>query len=319
MLDATTVNNQTRVLIVGLGSIGSRHLAVLNELNCNVGVCTRQETHINHCYPNVEDAVNCFQPNKILIANATADHESTLKRLLAQTSEAHILVEKPLFSLPANFVDIEVQHRISVAYNLRFHPAVLALRELLRHEESVAAQFYVGMYLPLWRPERDYRMSYSASVSAGGGVLRDLSHEIDLALWLFGPWVGLVAHGGHLSELEIETEDTMGVLFETKSCPKIALEINYLDRVPRRSILVHTRSHTYELDLIQGKLLRDGKVIEVWTVERNSTYRDQDRAWLNDDRQILCSFDEGFQVLRMIAAIEQSVTSRTWIQNLFIL
>lgn len=319
MLDANTINNQTRVLIVGLGSIGSRHLSVLSELNCDVGVCTRQKTSCSQSYPNVEDAVLHFQPNKILIANATADHESTLHRLLAQNSVADILIEKPLFSLPSDSVSLEAQHRISVAYNLRFHPAVLALRELLQLEDCVTAQFYVGMHLPLWRPERNYRTSYSASASAGGGVLRDLSHEIDLALWIFGPWASLVAHGGHLSELEIETEDTVCVLFESKRCSKVTLEINYLDRAPRRSILIHTRSHTYELDMIQGALFCDGKVIQVWTVERNSTYRDQDLAWLNNDCQILCSFDEGSQVLRMIAAIEQSLERRSWIQNHFIL
>jgi hypothetical protein len=73
------------------------------------------------------------------------------------------------------------------------------------------------------------------------------------------------------------------------------------------------------LDLIQGKLFCDGKVINVWTVERNSTYRDQDIAWLDNDRHILCSFKEGSQVLQMIAAIEQSIERRSWIQNLFIL
>jgi len=319
MPDANTINNQTRVLIVGLGSIGLRHLSVLSELNCDVAVCTRQKTSCSKCYLNVEDAVLHFQPHKILIANATADHESTLHRLLAQNSIADILIEKPLFSLSSDSVSLEAQHRISVAYNLRFHPAVLALRELLQHEDCVTAQFYVGMHLPLWRPERNYRTSYSASASAGGGVLRDLSHEIDLALWIFGPWVRLVAHGGHLSELEIETEDTVGVLFQSKRCSKVTLEINYLDRVPRRAILVHTRLHTYELDLIQGKLFCDGKVINVWTVERNSTYRDQDIAWLDNDRHILCSFKEGSQVLQMIAAIEQSIERRSWIQNLFIL
>ena len=44
-------------------------------------------------------------------------------------------------------------------------------------------------WLPYWRPERDYRESYSARADEGG-VLRDLVHELDYAIWAFGGPVG---------------------------------------------------------------------------------------------------------------------------------
>ena len=40
-------------------------------------------------------------------------------------------------------------------------------------------------YLPSWRKTVDYTKSYSAFPNRGGGVLLDLSHEIDYLKWLF--------------------------------------------------------------------------------------------------------------------------------------
>lgn len=313
--DGSPFKSKLRVLLVGYGSIGARHHAVLSELGCDTAICSRQLLPDVLCFKTIEEATSTYEPNKILVSNATADHREVLRYLDFKKSEADVLVEKPLFSFPDDDFSVGFQKHVNVAYNLRFHPVILALREALKEEQAVAAQFYVGMYLPAWRPSRDYRMTYSSSVAQGGGVLRDLSHELDLALWLFGSWTSLVAHGGHFSELEIETEDTVGIMWRAENCPKVNLELNYLDRVPRRSILVHTTSHSWEVDLIQGNLLCDGVVKQAWNVERNSTYLAQDSAWLNGERTVLCSFLEGLEVLRLIEAIESSITNQSWIQK----
>ena len=304
-----------RVLIIGLGSIGRRHQTLLAELGCEVAACTRHAQPDLPCFEDLDQAIRAHQPQYIVVANPTADHESTLHRLASLAPDARLLVEKPLCSRVPDSLPAGLTERISVGYNLRFHPVVLALREALHEEQPVSAQLYVGQYLPDWRPGRDYRTSYSAFAAQGGGVLRDLSHELDLGLWLFGPWQRLVAHGGHFSELEIETEDTVSLLWQATRCPKVNVEINYLDRAPRRSILVHTRRHTWEADVLGGRLLRDGAAVESWQPERNVTYRNQDRAWLQNEGGVLCAFDEGLAVLHMIEAAEASLRQATWIRS----
>ena len=312
---ASQLQHPIRVLVIGLGSIGKRHLGLLQELGCDVAACTKHGLPEVRCFESIETAVQTHRPEKILIANATSDHYSTLRQLKNLGVTADLLVEKPLFSRPDETQPLEVQQRISVAYNLRFHPAVLALREVLKDEEPVSAHLYVGMHLSTWRPGRDYRTTYSASKVQGGGVLRDLSHELDLGLWLFGSWSRLVAHGGHFSELEIETEDTVSILWAAERCPKVGVEINYLDRASRRTILVHTRSHTWEVDMLGCRLLCDGQVHQSWTIERNTTYLAQDGAWLRGERDVLCSFSEGLAVLHQIQAIEQSITREAWVHH----
>ncbi len=307
--------SQPRALIIGLGSIGRRHQALLTDLGCAVAACTRHAQPELPCFEDLDRALREHRPQFIVVANPTSDHEATLKRLAELAPEARLMVEKPLSSHVPDGLPASLVGRIAVGYNLRFHPAVLALRAALRDEEPVSAQLYAGQHLPDWRPGRDYRTSYSASAAQGGGVLRDLSHELDLALWLFGPWQRLVAHGGHFSGLDIETEDTVGLLWQAERCPKVGVEINYLDRAPRRSILVHTRRHTWEADVFGARLLRDGELLESWMPERNATYRDQDRAWLQNETGILCTFDEGLAVLHMIAAAEVSLQQAAWIRS----
>ena len=307
--------SQPRALIIGRGSSGRGRQALLTDLGCAVAACTRHAQPDLPCFEDLDTALREHQPQFIVVANATADHEATLQRLAELAPEARVLVEKPLCSHVPAALPGDLAQRISLGYNLRFHPAVLALRAALRDEQPVSAQLYAGQHLPDWRPGRDYRTSYSASTAQGGGVLRDLSHELDLGLWLFGSWQRLVAHGGHFSGLEIETEDTVGLWWQAARCPKVGVEINYLDRAPRRSILVHTRRHTWEADVLGSRLLRDGSVLESWSPERNATYRDQDRTWLRNDAGVLCTFDEGLAVLHMIAAAEASLRQAAWIRS----
>ena len=74
-----------------------------------------------------------------------------------------------------------------VVCNMRFHPAVAALRHALPMiGKPLFAQAHYGNYLPDMRPGADYRTLYCASAAAGGGVILDAIHEIDYLIWLFG-------------------------------------------------------------------------------------------------------------------------------------
>ena len=102
------------------------------------------------------------------------------------------------------------------------------------NEKILSAHAHVGEWLPGWRPGRDYRDSNSAKKSDGGGVLRDLSHEIDYVLWLFGACRQLVAVAGHSSSLEIDSEDQASLLMKMESDSTVYVHLNYLDRPARR-------------------------------------------------------------------------------------
>jgi predicted dehydrogenase len=166
--------------------------------------------------------------------------------------------------------------------------------------------------LPLWRPGRDFRSVYSASKEQGGGVLRDLSHELDLLIWLFGDWQRLTAIGGHLSDLEINSDDMFALMMTFERCPVVTLELNYLDRVGRRRIVVNGIRKTYEADFMTGVLMVDGER-EEYGCQRDHTYVEMHRAILEGRSGDVCSFDEGLGVVAMIDAAEMSAVSGGWV------
>jgi predicted dehydrogenase len=301
-----------KALVVGYGSIGQRHERLLRHLGLETAIVSKR-THAGRrdAYSDLASAVSDWNPDYVVIANATADHRESLDILATGRFAGTVLIEKPLFGSPA---DLPAHHfaRCAVAYNFRFHPLLTRLKALLAAESAVTAQVHVGQHLSQWR-STDYRTSYSASRQAGGGALRDLSHEIDYALWLFGPWQKLTAMGGHFSELEIDSDDSYSLLLETAYCPSLSIHVNYLDRIPRRDVHINTRSHTLKLDLIAGRLDVDGETIETCAMERDATYLAQHKAMLAGDATRTCSLEQGLEVLTVIEAAERASNQRVWI------
>lgn len=306
----------TPVLIVGFGSIGRRHAEVLSTLGCSVGVVSRR-TSIYGCpwpaWTDLKSAIECLSPSYIVIATETARHHGDLLDLADSGFKGRVLVEKPLFGSPRALPDLPVAE-IRVGYNLRFHPAIQALKEALAGELALSVEASVGQYLPDWRPGTDYRTSYSAKRAEGGGVLRDLSHEIDLLIWLFGQPAAVVAMGGRVSDLAIDSDDAWSVLIRQSGSAMTVLHLDYLHRPGRRTIHVETKTRSICLDLIAGCLTIDGRPRSI-AFERNDSYRQMHAAMIGrrptDD---LCDALTGLTVLQTITAIERSATEEQWVR-----
>ncbi len=302
----------TTAVIVGYGSIGARHASVLRETGCRVGVVSRRERPVADlpCHPDLASALDAEAPDYVVIANETAMHRETLEELTRSGFDGRVLVEKPLFAEPAPIPE----HRFAlcaVGYNLRFHAVLLALRDAIATERVVSAHVYCGQYLPDWRPHTNWRASYSADRTRGGGVLRDLSHELDYLTWLFGGWSRVTATQGNTGILGIDADDCRCLLVQLERCEAATVQLNYLDRPGRREIIVNGGAHTWRADLGTYVLECDG-VGTAFSVDRNDSYRAMHHAMLSGDRDRLCTFEEGARVVDFIAAIERAAASHAW-------
>lgn len=303
---------EKKCLVIGYGSIGQRHVSVLNELGHHTAVVSRRIINYQPSYQSVQEAVLYEKPEYIVIANETVEHEKTLSLLMQLGYSGKILVEKPLF---ANLSDNKgIPKNTYVGYNLRFHPIIQKLQEELSSEQVLSVQSYVGQYLPSWRPDSEYRDSYSARKDRGGGVLRDLSHELDYLYLLFGQWKCLSAQGGTYSKLEIDSDDHFTILYQTPTVPTITVQMNYIDHIGQRFIVVNTNTSTYHADLINNTLKINNKTFQ-YTVERNDTYRSQHIAILTDELANVCTFKEGFNLMEMIKSAETASTAKVWVYN----
>ncbi|GAB6052548.1 Gfo/Idh/MocA family oxidoreductase [Magnetospira thiophila] len=296
----------SRALVVGHGAIGARHARLLAARGLEVAVVSRRPGVFDRQFTTLSEGLSGWQPDLLVIASRTDEHLSDLTQAAEAGFRGRVLVEKPFLHAPATLPG----HRFAdlrIGYNLRFHPVIQGLRRWLDGLSVFGCQFHVGQYLPDWRPQRDYRDGYSARREQGGGVLRDLSHELDLLLWLFGPWRRVTALGGQVSDLDIDSDDLVTLLVETERCPVVSVHLNYLDQPARRNILMQTSEGTLEADLIAGTLA--GTRFEL---ERDSTY-----AALHEDvlsgGGLACDQAQGLAVTHLIAAAERALSERSWV------
>ena len=299
-------------LVIGYGSIGSRHANILRELNCSVSVVTKRKlTEMPHkCYASVEDAFLDDNYDYVIIANNTSDHYPTVLSLIESNFSGVLLIEKPIFS---NYAEIPKNsfEQVFVAYNLRFHPIIQYIYNLTREEKIYSIQVYVGQYLPIWRPNRDYRTLYSAFKEKGGGVIRDLSHELDYLLWILGGWKQVTGIGGKFGDLEIDTDDVFCLLMETEKCPAVILQMNYLDQIGQRSIIINLKSKTIKADLVKS-IIEVNNVKEEYQLERNYTYRELHKSIIGGNYQYPCTYEQGLKVLSLIENVEEASGKGIW-------
>jgi len=239
-----------KVAVVGAGSIGQRHQRLLQELGHEVVVVSKSSKSAK--YKSLTDALAQEHFEYVVLASPTSQHFADLRVLIEKNFIGSVLVEKPIFDRSEKLKPNRFK-LLAVGYNLRFHPAIIWLQETLPQLGAISSvNFYVGQYLPTWRPDSDYRTSSSAKTDSGGGVLRDLSHELDLVQYIFGDWKKITAIGGKFSDLEIETDDTFSILLQTDRCSAVSVQMNYSDRLRQRLITVNGNNGTIQIDLVSN-------------------------------------------------------------------
>ena len=211
--------------------MGSRHLRIAREQfpTAEIKVFVHRELSeipefsVGYLVTIVE--VIQFAPQIAVIANPSSLH-IPIAQTLAQVS-AHLLIEKPISNLldgVYELIETCKEHHcvLLMGYNLRYLRSLQEFRELIHKGiigEVVSVRCEVGQYLPIWRPESDYRQGVSARKELGGGVLLELSHELDYLRWIFGDIDWVRATLTKQSSLEIDVEDsahlTLGFLSRT--------------------------------------------------------------------------------------------------------
>jgi predicted dehydrogenase len=297
-------------VVVGQGSIGVRHARLLAAAGVEVRAVSRQAPGAHR---TVQDALVDGQVGYAVIATPTALHAASLEQLADAGFSGTVLVEKPLVAAAADLPALDNFAAVYVAYNMRFHPVLSELRRRLADETILVANVFAGSWLPDWRPERELRSTSSARREAGGGVLRDLSHELDYAAWLFGPLTVDAARGGRLGDLPIDVEDTAGMLMRAPRCPLVVMQLSYLDHHGERRVRVTTHRRTIEADLLRWTL-REGERIERYDIDWDATYADQHRAALGGSDDV-CTVPEAVATIDLLEQLEVLIGAAShWVQ-----
>jgi predicted dehydrogenase len=260
-----------KVLFVGIGSIGTRHLrnlhAVAKERNLPLDITALRSSQrklaedvsalLNRQIMELDDTVY----DLAFITNPTTLHYDTVKMLRGKRK--FFFIEKPIFhDSDLDPADLGLNDKNAyVACPMRYCGAYMKLKELLRGKNPFSVRIICSSYLPDWRPNIDYRKNYSAIRALGGGVTIDLIHELDYMTDLFGMPLECFNFRGKYSDLEIDSDDLSVYMarYKDKICE---VHLDYFGRTYRRTCEVFLPRGTMVAEFGRGSVtLPDGKII----------------------------------------------------------
>lgn len=338
-----------RVGIIGCGSIGTRHAKnIFSTTDCDISIFDRDYKAMSRCATEVEPAVfsrsrvyqastifdffsdlDILKPDAVIICTPHSTHVDLI--LQAINAGVHVLVEKPL-DISLDRID-ELKHvlvsstvNFQVAYNLRFHPAVIAARKCLPNLGNLlTAHIEYGSYLPNWRKDVDFRKNYAAS-PVDGGIIMDDIHELDLACFLFGNFKKLscvTTNIGLCIPLET-TADIVTVMNNGQSDIPVSIHMDYLQRTPVRRFRIVGTDGVLECDLNAPSLrVETSAFVSTHKFDKytpNDMYVDELQQFLRDCQRSYIGYGynklvESLPSLRMAVAARQSASTGVTVVN----
>lgn len=287
-----------KIVVVGYGSIGRRHIGNIARLEIDAEVyCFRRSNSSIEEFPYVRiftevEQVKALNPDVILVCNPSHLHLDWIE--LAVELNCHVFVEKPMVTTEADFNRAKdyansFHNKVFfIGFMMRYHKGIIAFNEQLSSGKIGSpyhARLEFGGYLPSW-PYADYKQSYAARKDMGGGVIFTISHELDTAQYLFGYDAELTVVKSSTNLLDITGEE-MAELVLNYPDKQVSIHLDYLQRDYHRTIRVLGDKGSLFWDWNAGtvSLKRVGEKPEIVYEEKhfdvNQLYTDELRDFFN--------------------------------------
>jgi predicted dehydrogenase len=264
-----------KMLVVGLGSVGQRHVRNLRTLlGSELEIVAYRVRGLPHTladqangssgeeydirtHRTLEQAL-AENPVAVLICNPSSLHIPIA--LSAAQAGCHLFIEKPVshtldgLDRLAALVQ-EKRLRVLVGFQFRFHPGLRMVKQWIDEGaigKIVCAHAHWGEYLPDWHPGEDYRHSYSSRSDLGGGVILTLCHPFDYLRWLLGEVKVVSGVAGCLSGLELDVEDTADITLEFASDVIGTVHLDYAQRPASHWLQITGQAGTIRWDNADG-------------------------------------------------------------------
>lgn len=278
------MDRKYKIAIIGLGSIGKRHLINIDKvlknrgINYSIDLIRRKSSNeldkpleklISNVFTEDEDIPNDY--DVMFITNSTHLHYDTIKRYSSRSK--NMFIEKPVFdkvSVNLSDLNLNLDGIYYVACPLRYTEVIQYVKNEIDLENIYSVRAICSSYLPDWRPSVDYRATYSANLEQGGGVSIDLIHEWDYMMYLFGKPQNVRNYHGKFSKLEIDSDDLSIYIAEYEKM-LAEVHLDYFGRKPIRELQLFTPEDTIVADIVNSEVrfLKENKTIQ-FKEDRNS-------------------------------------------------
>ena len=319
--------NMKKILVVGYGSIGKRHVEnLLSISNLEIIVYTKRndvkklKKHAK-VYRTLKQCLK-EKPDMGIISNETSLHVTTAIKLAKEGLD--LFLEKPLSN---SLKDVEKLHTIvkkkklitQMGCNLRFHPCIKKIKSMIEQQKIgkiISVQVQTCSYLPDYHPWEDYRKGYAARKDLGGGVLLTQIHEIDYMYWLFQEVENVISMSGKFSDLDITAEDYVSSLLKFRNKIIGELHMDYFQRPDFKSCKIRgTKGEIYWnsdnncVNIYNMNKKRWKTELEVKNYQRNFSYVEQLKHFLKcvkQRKETINDIEQGIDTLKIALAIKKS-------------
>ncbi|MCC7083561.1 MAG: Gfo/Idh/MocA family oxidoreductase [Pirellulales bacterium] len=323
-----------RLLIVGVGSIGERHLRCAGRLGCtDLAICEvnadlrndiARRYAVSHAFADLNAAL-ATQPTAAVICVPAHLHVSIARQLVA--ANVHLLIEKPLSTSLDGIAELQQATTernlvVAVAYVHRANPILTSMREALhsgRFGRPVQLISVTGQNFPFYRPA--YRNTYYRDRSTGGGAIQDaLTHMLNAGEWLVGPIDRVQADAAHCLLPDVQVEDTVHVLARHGEV-LASYSLNQHQAPNELSITVVCERGTLRFELHESRWRWMTEPGNEWhdepfpRGERDDLFMAQLSAFfsaIEGGHRPLCTLEEGLQTLRVNLGILRSLEAAAW-------
>ncbi|MBE2166030.1 Gfo/Idh/MocA family oxidoreductase [Acinetobacter oleivorans] len=257
------------IAVIGLGNIATRHRrnlkmlfpeAKLIVMSASGRIPKEPVTDSDHIAESIDEIIQ-LQVQFAIIASPAPFHAQHAIPLIK--AGIPVLIEKPVSVTQTDaqaLIYAEAQYKtpVAVGYCLRYLPSAQQVRQMI--QEGVIGNLYnafieIGQYLPDWRPSKDYRETVSAKTELGGGVLLELSHELDYAQWILGSLTPKHVILRASEELGLEVEDNADLLMTTAKGAVVNIHLDFLQRKAHRKCRFIGSEGCIEWDLIRNEVV----------------------------------------------------------------
>ena len=323
-----------KALVIGTGSIGRRHINNLIKLGIKVSAYSYRRSELIKFENNQQINRQCNldyalkeECDFIVICNSTEKHIEVA--IEAAKLLKNLYIEKPI-SNSLNKVDelitISDTNNLLVdsGFVLRSHPNLNWISQFLRSNslgEFIYASATAGQLLSDWRHNGDYRKSYSAFKSMGGGAIFDLIHELDIIYWLFGKVNEVTCMTQEFRPLDIESESVAQMLIKLETGQTAHVRVDYVrPNYSRKLELVFEKGILY-WDYLKGEVFieeRNKKPFLVNSIpenfNRNDIFISHMKSFLNKINAPYShknsSLKDGYEVLKIALASHESALKK---------
>jgi len=327
-----------KILVIGCGSIGQRHIRNLVLIKTGkilaFDINKQKLKEVKHISKSIVlshklDTLWREKPEAVFITTPTALHLPYA--LKAAKRGCHLFIEKPLshnIHRIDELIKIVRQKRLItfIGYNYRFNDCVVKIKELLNKMaigKIIAGKTHFGSYLPERHPWEDYRLGYGAKKSLGGGVLLDaLSHHLDILIFLFGEPEAVFSYLYKGSKLKIDVEDVAEVLLKFSKDTVINIHANFVQRPVKSGLEFIADKGTIYCDLIKSIVRRYDINGRKWMTyygdkDPNKVYIREIKYFIKcikDKIPPLVNISRARKELDILMKIRESSLARKWIK-----